>query len=148
LFASSIGQVLQLNWGSIDIGGLLLIVLGLIILWVIVSIPVYIAGKIVTAGESTLSDAMIATLFGPIVYAITLFLVDLFLGPVVGSGSYVAALVLAFIAWVWVFKSSFKTTWLGALAIAILAILVFAALSIIFGALLGIVVPAPFFPRF
>ena len=134
--------------GQLSLQDLLLILVGLIILWVIVSIPVYIAGKIVTSGESTLGDAMVATLFGPIVYALTLFAVDYFLGTLIGGGAYIWALVLAFIAWVWIFKASFKTTWLGALAIAILAILVFAVLSLIFGALLGIVVPAPFFPRF
>ncbi len=135
-------------FGQLNVVDLLLIIVGVIILWIIVSIPVYIAGKIVTSGESSLGDAMIATLFGPIVYAITLFVVDYFLGPLIGSGAYVLALIFAFIAWVWVFKASFKTTWLGALAIAILAVLVFAAISIIFGALLGVVVPAPFFPRF
>jgi len=117
-------------------------------MWIIVSIPVYIAGKIVTADESTLGDAMVATLFGPITYAITLFVVDFFLGALIGSGAYIWALVLAFIAWVWVFKASFKTTWLGALAIAILAILVFAVISILFGTFLDVMVPAPFFPRF
>lgn len=135
-------------FGQLNVVDLLLIIVGVIILWIIVSIPVYIAGKIVTSGESSLGDAMIATLFGPIVYAITLFVVDYFLGPLIGSGAYVLALIFAFIAWVWIFKASFKTTWLGALAIAILAVLVFAAISIIFGALLGVVVPAPFFPRF
>ena len=140
LFAPIIGQLTLVD--------LVLLVVGLIILWVIVSIPVYLAGKIVTSGESTLSDAMIATLFGPIVYAVTLFVVDYLLGNIIGSGAYVGALVLAFLGWVWVFKASFKTTWLGALAIAILAILVFAVMSIIFGTLLGIVVQAPFFPRF
>jgi hypothetical protein len=140
LFAPILGQLTLVD--------LLLIIVGLIILWVIVSIPVYIGGKIVTSGESTLGDAMVATLFGPIVYAVTLFLVDFFIGSLVGGGAYVGALVLAFIAWVWVFKASFKTTWLGALAIAILAILVFAVLSLLFGALLGIMVPAPFFPHF
>ena len=140
LFAPIIGQLTLVD--------LVLLVVGLIILWVIVSIPVYLAGKIVTSGESTLSDAMIATLFGPIVYTVTLFVVDYLLGNIIGSGAYVGALVLAFLGWVWVFKASFKTTWLGALAIAILAILVFAVMSIIFGTLLGIVVQAPFFPRF
>jgi len=82
------------------------------------------------------------------VYAVTLFVVDFFLGSLIGGGAYILSLVLAFIAWVWVFKASFKTTWLGALAIAILAILVFAVLSLLFGALLGIMVPAPFFPHF
>ncbi len=108
----------------------------------------YIAGKIVTAGESTLGDAMIATLFGPIVYTITLFLVDYFLGALIGSNSYILALILAFIAWLWVFKASFKTGGLKAFAIAALAILVFAAISILFGAVLGLMIPAPFFPRF
>jgi hypothetical protein len=140
LFVPIIGQVTVL--------GLLAIIVGLIILWIIVSIPVYIAGKVVTAGESSLGDAMLATLFGPIVYAITLFLVDYFLGAVIGSGAYVLSLILAFIAWIWVFKASFKTGWLRGLAIALLAILIFTAISILFGALLGIMVPAPFFPKF
>ncbi len=140
MFAPIIGEVTLL--------GLLAIIVGLIILWIIVSIPVYIAGKIVTAGESTLGDAMIATLFGPIVYTITLFLVDYFLGALLGSNSYILALILAFIAWLWVFKASFKTGWLKAFAIAALAILVFAAISILFGAVLGLMIPAPFFPRF
>jgi hypothetical protein len=134
--------------GQVDVVGLIAIIIGLIILWIIVSIPVYIAGKVVTGGSSTLGDAMLATLFGPIVYAITLFLVDYFLGQFIGSSSYILALILAFIAWLWVFKASFKTGWLRALAIALLAILIFTAISILFGALLGIMVPAPFFPKF
>ncbi len=140
LFVPIIGQLTLVN--------VLVLIIGLIILWIIVSIPVYIAGKIVTGGESTLGDAMIATLFGPIIYVITLFLVDFLLGALIGSGAYIWALILAFIAWIGVFKASFKTGWLGAFAIAILAVFVFAAISILFGLLLGIMVPAPFFPRF
>ena len=134
--------------GDLTLVNILVFAVGLIILWIIVSIPVYIAGKIVTADESTLGDAMVATLFGPIVYAITLFVVDFLLGSLIGSAAYILALILAFIAWVWVFKASFNTGWLRAVAIAILAIFVFAVLSIIFGTFLGVMVPAPFFPRF
>jgi len=133
--------------GGLTVTGLILFVIGLIIIWIIVSIPVYLAAKVVTAGKSTLSDAMVATLFGPIVYAITLFAADFFLGALIGSGAYIGALVIAFIAWVCVFRASFGTSWLGGLAIAILAILVFATITIIFEALLGVMVPAPFFPR-
>ncbi len=125
----------------------LVFIAGLIILWIIVSIPVYIAGKVVTVGESTLGDAMVSTIFGPIVYAITLFGVNYLLGATAGTVGYVLALVLAFIGWLWVFKASFDAGWLGALAIALLAILVFAAISFLYGALLGIIVPAPFFPH-
>jgi len=135
-------------FGDLTPLSILVFVVGLIILWIIVSIPVYIAGKVVTAGESTLNDAMVATLFGPIVYAITVLAVDFFLGALIGSEAYVWALALAFTAWVGVFKASFKTGWLGALAIAILAIFVFLVISVLFGALLGVMVPAPFFPQF
>ncbi len=134
--------------GEITLVSLLVFIVGLIILWAIVSIPVYIAGKVVTAGESSIGDAMVATLFGPIVYAVTLFAVDFFLGELIGSGAYFGALILAFVAWVGVFKVSFGTGWLGALAIALLAILVFAAISFVFGTFLGVMVPAPFFPTF
>jgi len=133
--------------GNLTVQSVLVLLVGLIILWIIVSIPVYIAGKLVTAGEATFGDAMVATLFGPLIYTITLFAVDYFLGALIGSGAYVWALILAFIAWVGVFKASFGTGWLSALAIALLAILIFAAIGVIFGTLLGVMVPAPFFPQ-
>jgi hypothetical protein len=126
---------------------LLLTIVGLIILWIVVSIPVWLAGKAVTGGKATFGDAMIATLFGPIVYAVTLILVDFFLGALIGSAAYIIALILAFVAWIWVYKASFKTGWLGGIAIAILAVIIFAVISIVFGALFGLVVPAPFFPH-
>lgn len=133
--------------GELTLENVLLFVVGLIILWLIVSIPVYLAGKIVTADKSTMGDAMIATLFGPIVYVVTLFGVNFFLGEVIGSAGYILALAIAFVAWIWVFKASFDTNWIQALAISVLAILIFAFISVLFGTL-GILVPAPFFPHF
>lgn len=134
--------------GDLTVLNILIFLFGLIILWVIVSVPVYLASKIVTGAESTFGDALVATLFGPIVYTITLYIVECLLGTLIGSGAYIWALIIAFIAWVAVFKASFSTCWLRALAIAILAVLVFSVLSIIFGALLGVMITAPFFPRF
>lgn len=124
---------------------LLLIIIGLVVLWIVVSIPVYIAGKAVTGGKSTLGDAMAATLLGPIVYVIVLVGVDFFLGEIIGGGAYIWAYIMAFIAWIWVYKSTFKTGWLGALATAILAIIVFVVLSIIISALIGFIIPGLFF---
>ena len=134
--------------GDLTLLNILILIIGLVILWIIVSIPVYLAAKVVTAGESKLGDAMAATLFGPIAYAATLFLVDVLLGSSFGSGAYTWALIIAFVAWVGVFKASFRTGWLNTMAIGVLAIIVFAAISILFGVLLGVMVPAPFFPRF
>jgi hypothetical protein len=126
---------------------LLVTIIGLIILWIVVSIPVYLAGKAVTGRRASFGEAMVATLFGPIVYAVTLIIVDYFLGGLIGSSAYIIALILAFIAWIWVYKASFKTGWLGGIAIAILAWIIFVVISIILGAVFGLVVPAPFFPH-
>ena len=133
--------------GNLTLTSLLVAVIGLIILWIIVSIPVWLAGKAVTGGKATFGEAMLATLFGPIVYVITLVVVDFLLGGLIGSVGYIIALILAFIGWIWVYKASFRTGWLGGIAIAILAVIIFAVISIIFGALFGLVVPAPFFPH-
>jgi hypothetical protein len=126
---------------------LLVTIIGLIILWIIVSIPVWLAGKAVTSGKGTFGEAMIATLFGPIVYAVTLFIVGYVLGALIGSVAYTIALILALIAWIWVYKASFRTGWLGAIAIAILAWIIFVVISIIFGALFHVAVPGTFFPH-
>jgi hypothetical protein len=136
-----------LTLGNITLTSLLVTIIGLIILWIIVSIPVWLAGKAVTGGKATFGEAMLATLFGPIVYIITLVIVDFVLGGLIGSTGYVIALILAFIGWIWVYKASFRTGWLGGIAIAILAVIIFVVISIIFGALFGLVVPAPFFPH-
>ncbi len=127
--------------------GLLLTLIGLIILWIIVSIPVWLAGKVATAGKATLGDALLATLAGPIVYFFVSFLVDVFLGALIGSTALVFGYILALIAWIWVFKASFQTGWLQAILIALLAWIIFILLSILVGTLFGIVYPAPFFPR-
>jgi hypothetical protein len=73
------------------------------------------------------------------------FLVGYFLG--IGSTALALGYILALIAWIWVFKASFQTGWLRAILIAILAWIIFIVLSIIIGALFGIVYPAPFFPK-
>jgi hypothetical protein len=90
---------------------------------------------------------MIATLFGPIVYAVTLIIVGYFLGTLIGSTAYIIALILALLAWIWVYKASFRTGWLGGIGIAILAWIIFVVISIIFGALFHVAVPGTFFPH-
>jgi hypothetical protein len=49
---------------------LLVTIIGLIILWIIVSVPVWLAGTAATGGKATFGEAMVTTLFGPIVYAV------------------------------------------------------------------------------
>lgn len=134
------------NGVTITVPGLLVTLIGLIILWIVVSIPVWLAGKVATGGKATFGDALLATLAGPIVYIIVVFLVGFFLGAVIGSAAWVFGYILALIAWVWVFKASFRTGWLQAILIALLAWVIYIVLSIVVGSLFGIAYPAPFFP--
>ena len=128
---------------DVSFPGILYTIIGLIILWIIVSIPVWIAGKAVTGGKASFGDALLATLAGPIVYFVVVFLVGYFLG----ASALIFGYILALIAWIWVFKASFSTGWLRAILIAILAWVIFIVLSIIIGALFGLAYPAPFFPK-
>ena len=127
---------------GITLFSLIAVIIGLVILWIIVSIPVYLAGKIVTGGRSTFGEAMAATVLGPIVCFIVLTGVSFFLEGILGGVASTLGYILAFLAWIWVYKRTFKTGWLGGLAIAILAVIVFVIFSLVVRALLGIIVPS------
>ena len=131
---------------TLDLTSLLFTIISLIILWIVISIPVWIAGKAVTGGHASFGDALLATLAGPIVYAIVVFVVDFFLSAIIGASAYIFGYILALIAWIWVYKASFETGWLKAILIAVLAWVMFVVLSFIVGALFGVAYPAPFFP--
>ena len=123
---------------GITVSTVLEIIAALIIVWIVVSIPAWIAGKLVTRGKATFREAMAATLFGPVVYIIVLVAVDFLLGNLLGIVGYVIGFILAFIAWVWVYKATFKTGWLGGFAIGVLAIIVFVVALLIIGVILGV----------
>src|SRR3989304_4485055 len=125
----------------VPISNIIATIVGLIILWIIVSIPVYVAGKIVTGGKAGIGQAMGATLGGAIVYGIVLFGVSFFLGAIIGPSAGIWALILAFIAWLAVYRSSFDVGWLGAIGIALVALLVFFALNTVLGGIFGVTFP-------
>ena len=55
-----------------------------------------VSGKAVTGGKATFGEAMLATLFGPIVYCCHVVRSGLLSGNVIGSSAYVIALILRF----------------------------------------------------
>jgi hypothetical protein len=132
---------------TLDLTSILYSIISLVILWIVISIPVWLAGKAIAGSKATFGDALLATLAGPIVYALVTFLVDFFLSGLIGSVAIVFGYILALISWIWVFKASFQTGWLRAIAIAVLAWVMFIVLSIIVGVLFGVSYPSPFFPR-
>jgi hypothetical protein len=80
------------------------------------------------------------------VYLIVLLGAGFVLGAVIGWLASILALFLAFLAWLGVYKSMFQTGWLGALAIAILAAVLFTILALVVAFLLALVFPGSPFP--
>jgi len=119
------------------------VLIGLLVLWMVVSIPVWIAAKILSGGRVKFSRAMLVTALGPVVYAIVFFIFATLLTAVVGEPTIpvVIGFIAAFIAWIALFKKGFDTGWLRALGIAILAIIVFAVIGLIISFLIHLVVP-------
>src|SRR5438876_7413446 len=120
-----------------SVAGLLILVVGLLILWIIVSIPVYAAGKLVTAGRADFGQALGATLGGGLVYFLVYFGVAFFLGALLGPTASTFALILALVAWVAVYRASFDTGWLGAVGIVVVAWPVLVILNLFVGRLFG-----------
>lgn len=122
--------------------GAVAVIVGLVILWAVVSIPVWFAAKIVTVGRARFTRAMLVTAAGPIVYIIVFFITGAALSAALGQAlAAAAAFILAFIAWIWVFKRGFDTGWLRAFAIAVLATVVFAIAGLIITVIMRTIVP-------
>ena len=101
--------------------GAVVYLVGLLILWAIISIPVYFAGKALTGGRSDFLDAMGATLGGAVAYFVVYFVVSFFLGSVMGGSAGAFALVLALVVWLAVYRAAFRTSWVRAFGIVILS---------------------------
>lgn len=119
------------------------VIIGLLMLWIIVSVPVWIAAKILTRGRVKFSRAMLVTALGPIIYAIVFFVFAALLTAIVGDPTVplIIGFIVAFLAWIGVFKKGFDTGWLRALGIAILAIIVFAVIGLIISLIIQLIVP-------
>jgi hypothetical protein len=126
--------------------GILVYVVGLVILWVVASIPVYFSGKVIKGGRANFGDAMGATLGGVVVYYIVFYVVAIALGAVIGSSADALGIVLGLLAWLAVFRGSFHTSWLGAVGIAILAWFILLVIDFILVAVFGHVRFPDFFP--
>ena len=110
--------------GNMTLMSLLVTIIGLIILWIIVSIPVWLAGEAVTGGKATFGDAMIATLFGPIVCHID------YSGLFSGSANRLNSIhnrtnFSLHSLDISLTKQASEQGWLGGIAIAILAVIIF-----------------------
>ena len=120
-----------------DLLELIIAIIVLLIAWAILSIPLWLAAKVLTAGKATLGAAMIGMLLGGIVfvivYAITYLVTDTFTSS---SNAVILATIISFIAFLGLYKILFDVGWLKALAIAILAVVFTIIMMFIISAIL------------
>ena len=122
--------MVSLNFPT-TITGVIVYLVGLVILWVVISIPVYFAGKAFTKGRSDFGDAMGATLGGALGYFLVIYVIGYFLGAVIGAAAGPVALIDALLVWLAIYRAAFRTTWVRAVGIVVLAWLILAILDFI-----------------
>jgi hypothetical protein len=128
------------------LAGLLVLVVALVILWMVISIPVYAAGKLVTAGKGTFGDAMSATLGGALAYILVLWGGSILLTVIVSPALAVAlSFVLALFVWIAVYSASFDTGLLGGIAIAVVGWAVLVVMDLFLINVFGVGIPK-FYP--
>lgn len=125
--------------------GILILALSLIVLWIVVSIPVYVSGELITGGKADFGSAMGATLGGALAYVIVLWAGTFLLTPILGSSALIVSFLFALLVWLGVYRASFDTGWLQALAIVLVGWFVLFVVDAILTSLFGVSFPK-FYP--
>lgn len=111
------------------LGNLVFGVLWFFIELFVLSVVLYIAGRVVVGGKRALfSDAFIIALLGTILSSLFVVLIPWSL----------IALLLSIFAWLFLIKRLYETGWLGAIAVGIMTIIIFLAILILIALLFGI----------
>jgi hypothetical protein len=125
--------------------GLLVLFIALLLIWIVISVPVYAAGELVTDGKADFGQAMAATLGGGLVYFIVLWGFSFLLGGIFGASTFAIGFAVALIAWLAVYRASFETGWLGAVGLVFLAWVILFVMDVVLTAVFGITFPK-FYP--
>jgi len=130
-------NAIDFEGNDMDLLQLIIAIIVLLISWAILSIPLWLAAKVLTAGKATLGAAMIGMFLGGIVflvvYAVTYLVTDTF---TISSNAVIVASIISFLAFLGLYKILFDVGWLKALAIAILAIIFTVIMYFIIAAIL------------
>jgi hypothetical protein len=127
-----------------DLASIIIAIISLVIIWAIVSIPIWISAKIFSSRRASFGRAMLVAAAGPIVYVLVLIISTTIISLAIGDRlSLITSLgvVLAFLAWIYVFKRGFETSWIRAAAIAVVAILVFVMIGVAIASVTHLFVP-------
>jgi hypothetical protein len=105
-------------WDQIskDLIGLLFVLAVILLPLLILTVVLYLAGLVVVGGRrARFSDAFLIALLGTIISAITTLFIS----------NSLLLLIIQVVVWLALIKHFYETGWLGALAVAILSVIVF-----------------------
>jgi len=105
-------------------------ILSFIVLWVLISLSLYIASRL-TGVRTSFGNAMVTSLLA----AIAFFLVDMIFSLV---GLHAIGVLLGIIAVLFVIKSRERIGWLHALGISVLTIIILVIVLVVLGVLFGL----------
>ncbi|MCG2872203.1 MAG: hypothetical protein L7H12_00320 [Sulfolobales archaeon] len=105
-------------------------ILGFIVLWVLISLSLYIASRL-TGVRTSFGSAMVTSLLA----AIAFFLVDMIFSLI---GLHAIGVLLGIIAVLFVIKSRERIGWLHALGISVLTIIILVIILAVLGVLFGL----------
>ena len=114
----------------------------LVVSWLIVSLAVFFAARVVAGSKATFGRALGLVLVGVVIIGLFSVVVSA-VGSFAGPAGLIVGSIIAFILWLGLIKSFFHTGWLAALGIALLAyfMLIVVVLLIVFAAgLMGITI--------
>jgi len=94
--------------------GIVLELAPLVLGWILISLVLFVAGRIVSGKNVTLGQAFIISLVGPLLIGITMVIASVFFRPII-------ALFVAFLVWIWAIKTVFNVGWGAAFLISIVA---------------------------
>ncbi|MCD6530560.1 hypothetical protein J7L06_09830 [Candidatus Bathyarchaeota archaeon] len=86
----------------------------LILSWILISLVLFVAGRIVSGKNVTLGQAFLISLVGPFLMGVTMLIASVFFRPII-------ALFIAFLVWIWAIKTVFNVGWGAAFLISVVA---------------------------
>ena len=102
--------------------------------WIVIALIIYIAARLVVGEEASFKASLALTLLGVLVVGFSFQMGKGFFGPLAG-------LIIAALLWICLTKVVFHISWLHALAISILAVVIDALLALTVTLMLRIALP-------
>lgn len=128
------------------IGGIILL-----IIWLITSFVLYLAGRVISGANAKFTDALLITLIGNILNFIISMLFTFFVDPILvtlpfgGLLSLIIPWIIVLIIYIWLIMKFFDTGVLGAIGVGLLVIIISIIIAFILGIFLAVLLLFLFF---